>query len=60
MAVKTMTFISACKDFFQLMPGQTLIAFRDEIKTLTPKDREEIIQGLEQNGYKIEAVGVHN
>lgn len=51
MAQKEMGFIAACKDFFGFLPGQTLMTFRTEVSELTPKDREEIRAGLEQNGY---------
>jgi len=49
---ETTTFIAACKDFFGFKPGQTLMEFRDEIKALTPADKDEIQAGLVQNGYK--------
>jgi len=46
------TFIAACKDFFGFKPSQSLMEFRDEIKELTDKDKDDIKAGLEQNGYK--------
>lgn len=45
------TLIGACKDFFGTQPGQTLAEFRDEIKALTDKDREDIKQWLAAEGY---------
>jgi len=48
---KEMGFVAACKEFFGLLPGQTLLTFRQEMVALTSKDREEIRAGLEQNGY---------
>ncbi len=55
---KKMTFMSACRDFFGLLPGQTALQFGAEIKALTPEDRAEIQAGLEQLGYKIVASAV--
>jgi hypothetical protein len=55
--VKTMTFMQACGDYFGKKIGQTLTQFRDELKALTEKDREELIAGLEQQGYKITTLG---
>lgn len=52
---KEMGFISACKEFFGMLPGQTLLQFREEIAKLTSSDRAEISAGLEQNGFKIKA-----
>jgi hypothetical protein len=57
MPVKTMTFMQACGDYFGKKVGQTLAQFRDELKALTEKDREDLIAGLEQNGYKITTLG---
>ena len=54
-AQKEMGFIAACKDFFGFLPEQTLMAFRNEVAALTPKDREEIRAGLIQNGYSLKA-----
>jgi hypothetical protein len=51
---QTTSFMAACKDFFGFKPGQTLTEFRDEIKELTPADRQAIQIGLIQNGYKFE------
>ena len=41
------TFMAAARDFFGLKPGQTPIQFGQEIKALTPKDREDLKPGLE-------------
>ena len=47
-------FIIACKDFFGFLPGQTLFEFKNEVAALTPKDRAEMLPGLEKAlGYKI-------
>ena len=34
------TFISACRDYFGYLPGQTLSGFNEEIKKLTVEDRK--------------------
>lgn len=41
------TFMAAVREFFGLKPGQTPIQFGQEIKALTPKDREDPKPGLE-------------
>jgi len=50
---KPMSFVAACKDFFGTKEGQTPLQFMKEVKELTPKDREEITEGLVKNGYEI-------
>jgi hypothetical protein len=37
-----MKFAVACRQFFGLLPGETLIGFAKELKELTDADREEI------------------
>ena len=39
---ETISFISACVRFFDVLPGQSKIQFGQEIKKLTPADREEM------------------
>jgi uncharacterized protein YcgL (UPF0745 family) len=51
--MKSMTFMSACRDFFGMKPGQTPVQFGKEIKDLSEQDRAEIKQGLEGQGYQI-------
>lgn len=46
-------FIVACKDFFDFLPGQTLLEFKDEVAKLTPQDKAEIRTGLIQNGLAV-------
>ena len=54
--MKEMTFVKACLDFFGLKPEQTTMQFlKDEVKHLSPADRDEIKVGLEKNGYTIVA-----
>lgn len=50
---KELSFVSAMKDFFGFLPGQTLTQFAAELKALSPGDRAYFKAGLEQNGYKI-------
>ena len=50
---KKMSFMSACRDFFGLHPGETALQFGQEIKQLTTEDRAEIKEGLEKLGYEI-------
>ena len=45
--METISFISACVRFFDVLPGQTKIQFGQEIKKLTPTDREEMKPELE-------------
>jgi len=50
---KEMAFASAMRDFFGFLPGQGIPAFMQELKALTPKDKEDLIKGLETQGYII-------
>lgn len=50
---KKMTFMAACRDFFGLKEGQSVMDFGKELKQLTDKDREEIKEGLKANGYEL-------
>lgn len=47
------SFIGACKDFFGYKPGETLKEFAEEVKQLTPQDRDEIKAELIKAGYSI-------
>lgn len=47
-------FMSACRIFFGLKPGQTPIEFGRELQALSPQDRDYITTGLEQNGFIVE------
>jgi len=49
--MKSTTFIGACRQFFGLKPGQTLKDFADEIKTLTPQDKLDLIAMFRTVGY---------
>ena len=44
------SFASAVMGVFGKLPNQTLSEFQSEIKTLTDKDRQDIINGLAANG----------
>ncbi len=48
------SFMSACIDFFGVLPGKGKLDFGREIKALTPEDRVEIAAGLEKNGMQID------
>ena len=50
---KKMQFMVACLDFFGKKSGQSTKEFAEEVKQLTTRDRVEIKQGLEKNGYEI-------
>ena len=43
-----MKFVVACYQFFGKLPGQTMSQFAEELKNLTPKDREELKPLLER------------
>lgn len=38
------TFVVACKQFFGLLPGQTLQEFAAELRKLTAEDKTELIK----------------
>lgn len=42
MDLKKMSFVMACNSHFGRKPGQTLQEFNQELKALTPKDREDL------------------
>lgn len=42
------SFVVACKQYFGFLPGQSLMEFRDEIRKLTPEDREELASMLSE------------
>ena len=44
----TISFVSACVRFFGKLPGQTNLDVGKEVKALTPKDRADMLPGLEQ------------
>ncbi len=49
------SFPVAAKDFFGLLPGQSVGDFARELKSLTDEDRSEMAEGLRLNGYKLKA-----
>lgn len=53
--IKPTSYIAAMKHFFGFKPEQTLMQFNDELKTLSPEDREFFKSGLRSNGYEIPA-----
>jgi len=54
MTTETVSFMSACKDFFGLKPDQKPLEFGKELQALTNADRAEIAAGLVANGYNID------
>lgn len=44
------SFVSACKAYFGLKPGQKLSEFGDEIKALSHEDKMQLADGLRQVG----------
>lgn len=53
MALKSMTFVAAMKDFFGYRPNTTAIDFMKEIRALDDKDRAYFKAALEASGYEI-------
>ena len=51
--MKQLTFSMAMRDYFGLKPDQTLREFIEEMKALTPEDREEFKKLLTTVGYQI-------
>lgn len=49
------TFMSACRDYFGLLPSQKPIEFGKEVKALTPADREEFTEAFAKMGVEIVA-----
>lgn len=49
--MKTVTFIVAAREFFGLLPGQTLADFSKEIKALTVNDRTELVEMFKTVGF---------
>jgi hypothetical protein len=48
----TMSYITAMKHFFGLLPNENLAGFKAELDAVKPF-RSEFIAGLEMNGYTI-------
>ena len=53
METKQVGLITAIKDYFGMLPGQTLSEFSQEVKRLNEADRAEIKAGLIKLGYDI-------
>jgi len=49
------SFVVCLKKFFGTKPRQTLREFVSEVKQLTPKDREDLTEMLEKEGYEVDA-----
>lgn len=63
MDIKQMTpqksFVSAMRNFFGTKPNQTLKEFGDELKALTPKDRDDLVVMFAGEGINIDPTSVH-
>ena len=55
---KRISFMTTAREFFGMLPGQKAIDFGREVQALTDKDREEIAQGLEREGYVIDPASI--
>lgn len=53
--MEKVSFVVACKKFFGILPGQSLMDFQKEIKALTPKDKEELTAMFPSVGFEINA-----
>lgn len=49
--LKHCTFMMACREFFGAKQGQSLQEFAAEIRALTPKDRNDLIEMFRSVGY---------
>lgn len=48
---KHVTFVMACREFFGLLPNQTLQEFVAEVRALTQKDRADLIEMFATVGF---------
>lgn len=53
--MKTMTFLTAMRDYFGMKPGQTAMEFMQEIKALNTAERDWFKANLATVGYEITA-----
>ena len=51
MELKNCTFIMACREFFGMLPGQTLQEFAKEVRELTVDDKKYFIELFKTVGY---------
>lgn len=51
--MEKMTFVAACNKFFGRKEGQNLTQFQEELKALTPADREYFIKLFPTVGIEI-------
>lgn len=49
--LKHVTFIMACREFFGLLPGQTLQDFAKEIRALSEAERANFIEMFRSVGF---------
>jgi hypothetical protein len=56
MSTEKKKFVTACMMYFGKKPGQTLQGFMDEVRKLTPQDRDDLKGMLQAElGCEIEA-----
>jgi len=48
--LKEMTFVAACRQFFGMLPNETLQEFVAELKALTPQDKLDLIEMFKSVG----------
>lgn len=51
--MKSMTFVTAMKDYFGLQPGETVSGFLTEIRALTDADKAWFRANLPSVGYEV-------
>ena len=51
MELKNCTFIMACREFFGMLPGQTLQEFAKEVRELTTDEKKYFIELFRTVGY---------
>ncbi len=43
--------VKVLKDYFGLKPGQGLKGFAEELRELTPEDRQQLANGIQDESY---------
>lgn len=54
MSTEKMSFLKRMRDFFGMKSGQTLTDFQAELKALTSKDKEDLVNYFNQAGMPTE------
>jgi hypothetical protein len=47
------SFVGRCRDFFGQKPGQTLKEFAEELRQLTPADKEDLTAQFNEAGLPV-------